>query len=113
MTSPDPVHARLAELYSELSAAHRRLAEKNAVEYFDQWTSPLGTRLHCRLVRSGEISGHRAGKRLLVRADVMQAYLERNRVEPAQNSTAKAKPMDEFDQLLAKFGKKGKVRDGA
>jgi Helix-turn-helix domain len=79
------LHARLAELYAELAAAHRAMAVKKASDpepYVDQHNSPLGARRHCRLVRSGELPGYRSGRRYLVRRADLDRYLEQHRIEP-------------------------------
>lgn len=75
------VHTRLAALYSEIAALHEKLAEGSPGEdYVDQRRSPLGARLHCRLVRQGVLHGSRVGKRTLVRRADIDAYLERQQI---------------------------------
>lgn len=94
------LHARLAALYAELASAHERLAGEIGEQYVDQKNSPLGSRLHCRLVRSGELPGYRAGRRILVRRADLDAYLERHRIAPSEAGTEP----DQAETLLAKYG---------
>jgi hypothetical protein len=98
------LHARLAELYAELAAVHAKLAREAGAEYVDQNQSPLGARLHCRLARSGTLPSYKAGRRILVRAADIDAYLETQKVEiteaPAQRN--------EFDVLLEQAARKSR-----
>ena len=93
-------HARLAALYAELSQVHQRLAAAAGDEFIDQSASPLGSRLHCRLVRAGELPGYRAGRRVLVRRADLEAYLQQHRIKPTE---AGAEP-DQADLLFSKYG---------
>jgi len=92
-------------LYVELARTHRELASEADDQYVDQHNSPLGSRLHLRLVRRGELTGYNVGRRVLVRRADMNSYLERHRV-----SLKEAPPGEEesFEALVARFGK-GKV----
>lgn len=44
--------------------------------YYDQGNSPLGRRRHLDLVRRGLLLGHKVGRKVLVRRDAVDAYLE-------------------------------------
>ncbi len=104
-TVRDTVHARLAALYQELSEEHGRLARSRADEYIDQHRSPLGRRLHCRLVRSGALEGYRAGRRVLAKQSAIDAYLQQHRVLPMEPAVGSE---DEDDALLAAIGARGR-----
>jgi hypothetical protein len=95
------LHSRLSELYRELSDAHGKLARTCGEDYVDQHESPLGKRLHCRLVRSGALEGFRAGRRLLVRRAAIDEYLAKHRVAPTEPAVGTE---DEDDALLAGIG---------
>jgi excisionase family DNA binding protein len=44
--------------------------------YYDQGNSPLGRRRHLDLVRRGLLLGHKVGRKVLVRRDAVDAYVE-------------------------------------
>jgi excisionase family DNA binding protein len=44
--------------------------------YYDQGNSPLGRRQHLDLVRRRLLPGHKVGRKVLVRRDAVDAYLE-------------------------------------
>jgi hypothetical protein len=94
------LHERLATLYQELAGVHRQLSREAGEDWVDQRSSPLGSRLHCRLVRSGALPGYRAGRRVLVRKADLDQYLEGHRIAP----TERRDEANEIDQLLAKMG---------
>lgn len=98
-TQAAAMHERLAELYTELAKAHRRMAGEAGAEYVDQYRSPLGVRLHNKLVRTGILPGFRAGRFVLVRRSDIDEYLEQHRVQPDGGGEP-----DEIDLLLAKAG---------
>lgn len=97
------LHAQLAELYRGLASTHGRLAASAADEYVDQHHSPLGSRLHCRLVRTGELPGFKAGRRILVRRGDIDSYLEKHRVAPSEPAGG----ADEEALLLSMLAKVG------
>jgi hypothetical protein len=94
-------HARLAELYRELASIHEHLSREGGEDYVDQRHSPLGARLHCRLARTGELPGYRAGRRVLIQRAHIEAYLERHRVTPTEPALG---TQDDDDDLLAAIG---------
>jgi hypothetical protein len=102
LTRARELHTRLADLHAELAEVHRKLAaEETADAYFDQHTSPLGSRLHRRLVLSGAIVGYQQGRRFLVEASEMRRYLETHRVKPTEPAIG---TQDEDDALLERLG---------
>lgn len=94
-------HARLAELYRELAKVHAELAVAPDAEWVDQHRSPLGIRLHCRLVRSGAIAGYRIGRRYLAKVVDVNAYIESRRILPTEPDIGTE---DEDERLLAEIG---------
>lgn len=56
-------------------------------DWIDQSHSPLGRRIHCRLVRSGALSGVSVHRRVLVRRRDLDAYIEARRA-PAVDADA-------------------------
>jgi hypothetical protein len=97
----ESAHSRLADIYTELAEIHRGLARTTGDECVDQAESPLGSRLHCRLIRSGEIPGYRAGRALLARRRDIDAWLEQHRVQPTEPAVGTE---DDDDALLAAAG---------
>lgn len=95
------LHLKLGELYRELAEVHRQLADERGEDFVDQRESPLGSRLHCRLVRAGQLPGYRAGRRLLVKRRDIEQYLARHRVAPTDPAVG---TQDEDDALLAGIG---------
>jgi len=77
--------------FEELIAARVR-AELAAVDLGDPWVSqdesPLGRKLHCRLVRTGKLEGSKIGRRVLVRRSVLDRFIESHKVSPAASSTS-------------------------
>jgi hypothetical protein len=98
----------IAELHEQLARAYRGLARTTAAPTtFDQHDSPLGARLHVRLIRRGEMPGYRLQKRWLATREDVFAALERYRVTPAESEPA---TLDEDEALLAGIGgKKGRA----
>lgn len=70
--------------------ADRVEARSDADEYYDQASSPLPARTHCRLVRSGAVPGFKVRGRVLVRRADLRAYIERHPVEPIVAAPARA-----------------------
>jgi len=97
------LHSKLAELYEDLARVHSELAREDGDELFDQKTSPLGRKLHCRLIRSGQLPGYQAGRRLLAKKSDVLAYLEQHRVKPTDPAVG---TQDEDEDLLAAIGGK-------
>jgi hypothetical protein len=103
------VHEHIAALYADLAAAYRRLAGEQGGGYYDQHDSPLGSRLHCRLVRCGALPGFRAGRRVLVRRSDLDIYLEHHRIAPTEappeaTGDGNGNRNDKFETLLAEYG---------
>jgi hypothetical protein len=98
----------IAELHEQLAKAYRGLARTTvAPAVFDQHDSPLGPRLHVRLIRRGQMAGYRVQKRYLATREDVFAALERFRVVPAEAEPA---TLDEDEALLAGIGgKKGRA----
>lgn len=94
----DPIHDRIAELLSELAAAHRELAARAGDEWVDQHASPLGARVHCRLIRERVIEGSRVGARYLARRSALDAYIESHAVKAS--APREAPPQDADEALL-------------
>ena len=84
--------ARIAQLHRELADAYEQLEQERADAWVDQHESPLGSRQHIRLVRTGVLEGSRVGKRYLVRQSVIDAYLAKFRVEPNVGPDAEPAP---------------------
>lgn len=104
------LHSRLAELYRELAAVHAELARESedrlrpeSERYVDQHHSPLGSRLHCKLVRAGVLTGRKAGRRILVRVSEIEAYLEENRIRTDAPPVVRAPSED--DEIMAKLNR--------
>jgi hypothetical protein len=76
------LHNQLASLYRDLADVHAKLAREAGDEYVDQNASPLGSRLHCRLVRTGELAGFKAGRKVLARASDIDGWLAKHRIYP-------------------------------
>lgn len=98
----------IAELHEQLAKAYRGLARTTAAPAtFDQHDSPLGPRLHVRLIRRGEMPGYRVQKRFVATREDVFAALERFRVaRPAEEPAT----LDEDEALLAGIGgKKGQA----
>jgi len=54
----------------------RALAASKPEDWVDQVRSPLGSRMHCRLVREGELKGSKVARRVLVRRRDLDAFIE-------------------------------------
>jgi len=89
---------RVATLVGQLLDA---MSERDDGSTGDPWVSqhesPLGAKLHCRLVRSGALPGSKVGRRVLVRKSDLDGYIELHRVEPRQ-------ARDELDRELEELG---------
>jgi hypothetical protein len=64
--------------------------------YYDQGNSPLGRRQHLDLVRRGVLLGHKAGRKVLVRRDVVDTYVENLKPSPAARATAPDEPLSDW-----------------
>lgn len=73
-----------------------------APEFFDQNASPLGKRLHLKL--APELGGVRAGKRVLIRREAIEAYLAAHPVARAPKPQPSPAPVDTLDAVLADLG---------
>ncbi|MBK6694816.1 MAG: helix-turn-helix domain-containing protein [Myxococcales bacterium] len=75
-------------------------------ELVDQHASPLGKSKHLRLVRSGELPAVKAGKRVLVRREDLDAWLAAHAAEPQAKAPAApaSGPRDAFADVLAELG---------
>jgi hypothetical protein len=67
-------------------------------DWIDQTQSPLGRKLHCKLVREGVLPGCKVKRKLLVRRPDIDAYITKHRVTPKQSGG------DGLDQALARVG---------
>jgi hypothetical protein len=109
VTRPGSVHARLAELYTELAKQHATLAvdasQRERELYVDQHDSPLGPRVHCRLIRAGIIPGYRVGRRFLATLADIRAYLTENTVD-----TAPQPSVSEDDEVMATLNRPRRKR---
>jgi hypothetical protein len=56
-----------------------------ADDWIDQAHSPLGRRMHCRLVRTGALPGVSVHRRVLVRRRDLDAYIEARRPPPGDD----------------------------
>jgi hypothetical protein len=92
---------RIVELHRELASAYEALVDDEG--FFDQHDSPLGSRLHLRLARSGELVGSQLGRRVVVAKADVYAYIERHRIAPTEPAVG---TLDEDEELLAAIGGK-------
>ena len=60
-----------------------------------------------RLVRSGEIEGHRIGSRYKVRRSAAQAYIDRRRVSPSRPVQARTSNTRAHQQAMDDLGRLG------
>jgi hypothetical protein len=51
-------------------------------EYYDQTTSPLPRKTHCRLVRQGKLDGFKVAGHVYVKRADMHAFIEAHKVDP-------------------------------
>jgi excisionase family DNA binding protein len=65
---------------AEALAPYLREQFRNSVEhqtgFYSQHNSPLGRRKHLDMVRSGVLPGHRVGRDVLVRRELVDAFIE-------------------------------------
>ncbi len=65
---------------AEALAPYLREQLKNTVEhqagFYSQRNSPLGRRKHLAMVRRGALPGHRVGRDVLVRRELVDAFIE-------------------------------------
>lgn len=101
MQKPSKVVALLEALTEEL---RRETSEAPSPVYYDQTNSPLPRETHCRLVRSGKLTGFKVAGRILVKRDDMHAFIESFRVEPHIPLTDDDQAV--VDAALGKFGMK-------
>lgn len=73
--------------------------------WVDQDHSPFGRRRHCTLVRKGVLKGHKIGKRILVRHEDLDRYIESHAsaATPPEPIQVEAE-VDEIAQNLKKMG---------
>lgn len=69
-----------------------------------QAQSPLGRRVHCNLVRKGVLRGHKVGKRVLVRHEDLDRYIESHAAAAAAVPAQPEAEVDEIAQALTKRG---------
>lgn len=72
--------------------------------WVDQDHSPLGRRGHCALVRKGVLKGHKIGKRILVRHEDLDRYIESHAAAAAAVPAQPEAELDEIAQKLTKMG---------
>jgi len=70
---------------AEALAPYLREQFKNTVEhqpgFYSQRNSPLGRRKHLDMVRRGTLPGHRVGRDVLVRRELVDAFIEAREAE--------------------------------
>jgi hypothetical protein len=101
-------HERKRELLegiAELLADALGSGHEAGAEYYDQKSSPLPSATFLRLVRRGEVVGYKVHGRVLVRRDVLHAYIEQHAVKPrkapaASPDNTEADVDAEVDRLL-------------
>jgi len=89
MTARDPL-APLAQAYAEVLTALRAMLSTRQDDWIDQAKSPLGSRLHCRLVRQGRLKGSKVARRVLVRRKDLDAFIEAHAVAVGEPPVAVA-----------------------
>jgi hypothetical protein len=78
-TKPNKVVELLEMLTEEL---RKETEAQPGPVYYDQTNSPLPRETHCRLVRSGKLTGFKVAGRILVKRDEMHSFIESFKVEP-------------------------------
>jgi excisionase family DNA binding protein len=71
----------LAEALAPHLRQHFRPTEGHA-GFYSQYDSPLGRTRHLELVRRGTLPGNKVGRRVLVRRDRVDAYIEAHAASP-------------------------------
>lgn len=81
-----------------------KLAERQQAGGADPWVSqsdsPLGRKLHCKLVRTGALEGSKIGRQVLVRKSVLDRFIEAHKVAPAARSQSADDDGDTFFRSL-------------
>jgi hypothetical protein len=102
-TTLPPAIAPLVDLV--VAEVERRIAERedgcSGSDWVDQRRSPLGRKLHCQLVRDGELPGRKVHRRVLVRRRDLDAYVETHGTAPEPESPV---ARDDEARLLARYG---------
>lgn len=82
--------SRLRALLHELAdeVANHLDAQVERARYYDQDTSPLPAATHCRLVRAGDLPGHKVAGRILVEREAMHRFIAAHKVEPHVSLTS-------------------------
>ena len=96
MAESDALVALLAKLLAPHLEPHLGRRADAAPVYYDQSDSPLGKRLHLELVRRGVLTGHKSGRRVLIRCDDVHAHIEA--CKPARNELKSSvdDPLDDW-----------------
>lgn len=79
---------RLPQMREEMLSLVNRIfdaIEDSSGEYFDQHTSPLGKSRHLRLARAGAIPSSKDGRRILMKASDVHAYIAKHVRVPAKD----------------------------
>ena len=92
--------AALDRRIREIALAIAREETHASEDWIDQGHSPLGRRVHCLLVRRGELPGVRIHRRVLVRRRDLDRYIESHGTKPA----AVANDSDPETIALARVG---------
>lgn len=71
-------------------------------DWIDQDESPLGSRRHCRLVRSGKLRGFKLEGRVFVRRKDLDAFILEHPVKPKTETEATGAISDEEVALAAR-----------
>jgi excisionase family DNA binding protein len=99
--APAPGGEAALRLLAEALAPHLRAHFKPTqvqAGYYSQHDSPLGRTRHLELVRRGTLPGNKVGRRVLVRRDRVDAYIEAHAAIP------KPERLEEGEDLLAEWG---------
>lgn len=87
----------------ELVEARLELASAKE-EWVDQNHSPLGHRRHLELARKGTLPSKKHGRRVLVRRDDLNAYLEKHAI--SRGTREEDESLDDVAEAIARGGRR-------
>lgn len=73
-------------------------------EWVDQKHSPLGKRRHLELARTGKLPSKKDGRRVLVRRDDLNAYLEKHAI--SRGAREEDEDLDDVAAAIARGGRR-------
>jgi len=106
----EDVAAALIALVRAVVRDELRAAQLESGEVFDQNTSGLGRRHHCRAWRDGKLRGRKVGRRILVTREDRDSYIEEHGVPRVDRGADDIKNTIDHELAAIGFGRPRSTR---